>query len=475
MFSFTFQVTPYNFTKNNVKMTVFDTPGLADGTGNDERYLRQISEKVTTVDFLFCTDMTSKKFSNDDAMTIRKLTKTFGVSLWDHALIVLTFANQFHANEEDHTDVDLVQQRISLFQEQKRRFQKKIQDFLLSVGVHQEAASNLPVVPAGELTKPRLPDRENWITALWIAAFKRINRNAKTHFLMANLDRISISCGGLLSEYEYMAETERTRRGGEREGSKENGVDHDKFWTEGTLKRSSPVISTSEGKHFRELLKTIKCKQLTLTTGESNNNDTLHVHHDTNETKRGSLRRSSASVSRDARDRFRARMQQKGSQGFTGERHSEKEPANTGYKCVDIGEECAEADWHGDHGDDVLGRFNRLPIVELETEQHLYSPHECKNLYSLPPSYDEVVRERVPLPMDESSSQELFKEMVREATSSQQTGEFVGALESQSGFMGIYAASLATIVELVKRLLRGKKTAEAKMHKGRQKGDANIL
>ena len=45
-FSFILQVTPYDFTKNNVKITVLlDPPGLAAGTGNDERYLRQILKK----------------------------------------------------------------------------------------------------------------------------------------------------------------------------------------------------------------------------------------------------------------------------------------------------------------------------------------------------------------------------------------------------------------------------------------------
>ena len=44
---FFFQVTSYHFTVNNVQITVFDTPGLADGTGNEEEYLRKIKESVT--------------------------------------------------------------------------------------------------------------------------------------------------------------------------------------------------------------------------------------------------------------------------------------------------------------------------------------------------------------------------------------------------------------------------------------------
>ena len=104
-FSFIFQVTPFDFTENNVKITVLlDTLGLANGTGNGERYLRQILKKEDTVDlFLFCTDMTSRRFSDDDARTIRKLTETFGASLWEHALVVLTFANKVYLNAKEIT------------------------------------------------------------------------------------------------------------------------------------------------------------------------------------------------------------------------------------------------------------------------------------------------------------------------------------------------------------------------------------
>ena len=47
----------------------------------------------------------------------------------------------------------------------------------------------MPFVPAGELSEPSLPDRENWVTALWISAFKRINNNAKAAFSLVNRHR----------------------------------------------------------------------------------------------------------------------------------------------------------------------------------------------------------------------------------------------------------------------------------------------
>lgn len=244
-FHFCFQVTPYDFIKNNVKITVFDTPGLADGTGNDEKYLSQIIKKVTAVDlFLFCTDMTSTRFRDDDAKTITKLTKTFGKSLWDHALVVLTFANKVQTTSSN----EIVSEKY-FFQKRIHRFQKKICEMLVKEEVEDEALSDLPFVPAGECKTPKLPDRDNWLTVFWIEAFKRINRNAKAAFLLANIDRITISYGGVLSDFP--SET----RQGESERDEESS-NEETFWIEGCLERSSPVISTSagEGKYYRKVL-----------------------------------------------------------------------------------------------------------------------------------------------------------------------------------------------------------------------------
>lgn len=470
-------MTPYDFIKNNVKITVFDTPGLADGTGNDDRYLRQIVEKVTTVDlFLFCTDMTAKRFGNDDARTIKKLSKTFGASVWDHALVVLTFANEvhtlsheLHANERGYGDIYLLQQRVSHFQNQILRFQRKIQELLLNEGAHQDVVSSLPFVPAGKLSDPRLPDRDNWMTAFWIAAFKRINRNAKASFLLANLDRIMISCEGLLSDFKK--DTERTRRDDGRRHS-EDSIDEVNVWTPaGTLKRSSPVISTSEGRHYQGLLLRIQKRQLTLKMKNETVDDVLYAssYDNYNETK-GSIRRSSALVTRDARERFLRRMQRKSQQPFSDANVPQNKTKDTGYKCVDVDSD-DDCDDNDDDDDDECTssrlskrRPGRLSVAKRETEKYMYSPYEpAQTLYSLPPAYDEVVRNPVPLTMDDSSTQELFKEMVQEAISSKQTGEYVGVLMSQSGFGRLYAEFYAEIVEFVRRLLRRKKTEKAEM------------
>ena len=170
---------------------MFDTPGLADATGNDEEYLRKIKEKVTHFDlFLFCTEMTSKRFRTDDLETIKKLTEALGEKLWEHALVVLTFANEVPLSPTKKTD-DVPE--ATAFNNRFLAFKKAINKHLVAIGVPDITATNVPFTPAGELDDPRLPDREDWLTAFWIAAFKRVNRNAKAAFLMANIDRISLS------------------------------------------------------------------------------------------------------------------------------------------------------------------------------------------------------------------------------------------------------------------------------------------
>lgn len=184
---FHFKVTPYNFLINNVDVTVFDTPGLADGTGNESDYLEKIKEKVATFDvFIFCTEMNTRRFRNDDIKTVQTLTEAFGSKLWEHAVVVLTFANEV---QPPPSDKDANPQEF--FDERLRVFKKKIQDVVLNIGVPGEVIINVPFVAAGDVSEPRLPGIVNWLTAFWIATFKRLNRSVRPTFLLSSIARFN--------------------------------------------------------------------------------------------------------------------------------------------------------------------------------------------------------------------------------------------------------------------------------------------
>lgn len=180
-------MTPYDFPVNNVDITVFDTPGLADGRGNEEVYLEKIKEKVTVFDvFIFCTEMNTQRFRNDDIRTVQKLTEAFGSHLWKHAVVVLTFANEVHPppSQRDTNLQDFFDKRLRLFK-------STIKQVVTDVGVSDDVLFNVPFVAAGDLSEPRLPGIHNWLTAFWIATFKRLNRNARPAFLIASIDRFN--------------------------------------------------------------------------------------------------------------------------------------------------------------------------------------------------------------------------------------------------------------------------------------------
>ena len=174
-----------------MQITVFDTPGLADGTGNEEEYLRKIKERVTDPFdvFIFCTEMNSRRFRNDDIKTVETLTATFGTQLWEHAVVALTFANEVLHPNKDATQ----EERISLFNERMRCFKRTIQDVLLKVGVAGKVVINVTFVATGDLCEPCLPGITNWQTAFWIATFKRLDKSARFPFLILNKDRLKVS------------------------------------------------------------------------------------------------------------------------------------------------------------------------------------------------------------------------------------------------------------------------------------------
>lgn len=166
---------------------MFDTPGLADGTGNETDYLEKIKQNVITFDvFIYCTEMNTRRFRNDDIKTVQGLTEAFGSQLWEHAVVVLTFANEVQP-PPSHEDANPQE----FFDERVRLFKKKIQDVVLKVGVPGEAVINVPFVAAGDISEPRLPGIDNWLTAFWIATFKRLNRSARPTFLLASIARFN--------------------------------------------------------------------------------------------------------------------------------------------------------------------------------------------------------------------------------------------------------------------------------------------
>lgn len=179
-------VRPYQIMRNGISITLWDSPGLQGGTGNDALYIADIKEKCRSIDLVFyCVSMTNIRFGEDDYHAMEALTQAFGVEFWENTVVVLTFANC----------VDLTRRRPDAHKFKQAQFEKTIHEVLKKLQVPTEIAAAVPVVPAGYSngsdTKVReLPDCTDWLSRLWSISFLRMKESAQPAMLKAAEDRI---------------------------------------------------------------------------------------------------------------------------------------------------------------------------------------------------------------------------------------------------------------------------------------------
>ncbi len=181
-------VTPFKVEINGVQITVWDSPGLQDGTKNEERYLDDMKRQCNNYDLvLYCTSMMDYRFGEDDQKAIEKLTEAFGEDIWKCTVVVTTFANYFpKATEKDRQKYT---KKIDLL---KERWPMKLKSHLR---ISAEVAEAIPVMTAGYVDPEdpesrKLPNSRDWLSALWHVAILRMKERAQPAMLKASMSRI---------------------------------------------------------------------------------------------------------------------------------------------------------------------------------------------------------------------------------------------------------------------------------------------
>ena len=191
----TSKVTEYHTTIKGVEVIIYDSPGLQDGTKNEDAYLRDMEEKCKKVDLiLYCTKMTENRVDSGDKAAMVKLSKGFGVnSFWKNTLLVLTFANEVQSPPQRGSDTR--KPLHEYFGQRLREWQTKLRELLREVGVQRDVAEKVPVVPAGYHLDPSLPatDCEYWLSNLWFKCLDRTADVAKPALLKINWNRLTTS------------------------------------------------------------------------------------------------------------------------------------------------------------------------------------------------------------------------------------------------------------------------------------------
>ena len=186
----TMDVFNYNADIAGVNVTIWDCPGLQDGTANEAEYLEKMATKCKELDLvLYCTRMDDTRIRDEDYETIKTLTRAFGESIWENAIFTLTFANNVRKAVRSQSTATPVNQK-EYFISRLSQWESKLKEALEKAGVSREIVSKMVVVPVGYQDDLKLPDRDNWLSTFWLTCLKRINKRATLALLKISADRL---------------------------------------------------------------------------------------------------------------------------------------------------------------------------------------------------------------------------------------------------------------------------------------------
>ena len=223
------KVTCYERVDRGITLKIWDSPGLQDGTGNEERYIADMKANIETnsVDlYLFCVNIGDSIRFNKDSPEINaliRLTEVFGPSLWDHAVIALSFANELGEKNEEIREAERevargtervekmklaqaaderVKEAEKKLMEDKEKlktlFCRKITEWddnlrqMMEKEVRLDPAKikALQIIPTGYRSPLDLPDRPHWLSTFWFSVLRSVHKRAQPALLHLNRDRI---------------------------------------------------------------------------------------------------------------------------------------------------------------------------------------------------------------------------------------------------------------------------------------------
>ncbi len=185
----TSMVTPYSINIQGIEVRIWDSPGLQDGTCNEESYLADMEEKLRKGGMdvmIYCLKMDDTRFHEDDKRAIRTLTRAFGKKLWNNAVIALTFANK--VKDPDARDKE---DKRAYFMRDLVEWQKAILEFFTDdIKIDRELFQAIPIVPTGNYHKLYLPNCDNWLSELWTQCYCVIKGSAALNLYRINKERV---------------------------------------------------------------------------------------------------------------------------------------------------------------------------------------------------------------------------------------------------------------------------------------------
>lgn len=163
----TADVVGFDFEINGVKATVFDTPGLCDGSGNDEAYINLIKSKISKPDSMLYVSRLDETRSENDRRAINIISNALGTLVWQYTVIVFTFANNVKPSQYEtklNTKIRIIRQAIAD-----------------EMG-NEQMSYQIPVI-AIDNTSKTTPDGKEWLGNLFTAIVDRVSKEATVALL----------------------------------------------------------------------------------------------------------------------------------------------------------------------------------------------------------------------------------------------------------------------------------------------------
>ena len=186
----------YKCKKGDMQVTVWDTPGLYDGTQDQEAYVQEMIDKCSqNIDLMiYCINSSVTRFvegtENPEASVIRTLTAAFGEKIWKKTVIALTFANIIENFNVSWSRL-CPSEKAKKFDAEILKFDRKVRNLIITeVNGSDHAAYAIKILPAGYYDDFSLPGREYWLSDLWSSCME-----TKEAFYSMNAGRIQTRQG----------------------------------------------------------------------------------------------------------------------------------------------------------------------------------------------------------------------------------------------------------------------------------------
>ena len=189
----TSKVEERKFNKDDIEVTVWDTPGMEGVESQDRQFLDEIKGRCSEYDlFLYCINIMEARATDlfDEKSSLVKFTETFGVKLWENSVVILTKANGFQAHLEVEKELDENLNVEKKFKEKVSKWKTRVHKELRKLGVDKKHLKKLPVLPAGIAASPHLPGYDFWLGEVFQSITDQMKYDAKMAYIQLSKDRM---------------------------------------------------------------------------------------------------------------------------------------------------------------------------------------------------------------------------------------------------------------------------------------------